>query len=330
MARQTREGRRISDGLLDELLAGQDPSEVFRDGSLIDDLKKAVAERALDAEMEAHLGHEAEQVSGNHRNGHNRKRVLTEDGALDLEVPRDRQGRFEPQLVEKYARRLPGFDDKVISMYARGMTTREIRAHIAELYGLTVSAELISKVTDAVLDEVAEWQSRPLEEVYAIVYFDAVRVKIRDEGLVRNKAVYLAIGVSCAGRKEVLGLWIEQTEGAKFWLSVMNELKTRGVGDVLIAVVDGLKGFPDAIEAVFPQATVQTCLVHLIRRSLAYVSYKERRALAAALKTIYRAPTEAAAQTALEALEAGAWGQKYPAIMRSWRSAWEHVVVNDN
>ena len=168
---------------------------------------------------------------------------------MDLEVPRDRQGRFEPQLVEKYARRLPGFDDKVISMYARGMTTREIRAHIAELYGLTVSAELISKVTDAVLDEVAEWQSRPLEEVYAIVYFDAVRVKIRDEGLVRNKAVYLAIGVSCAGRKEVLGLWIEQTEGAKFWLSVMNELKTRGVGDVLIAVVDGLKGFPDAIEA---------------------------------------------------------------------------------
>ena len=326
MARQTREGRRISDELLDELLAGQDPSEVFRDGSLIDDLKKAVAERALDAEMEAHLGHEAEQVSGNHRNGHNRKRVLTEDGALDLEVPRDRQGRFEPQLVEKYARRLPGFDDKVISMYARGMTTREIRAHIAERYGLTVSAELISKVTDAVLDEVAEWQSRPLEEVYAIVYFDAVRVKIRDEGLVRNKAVYLAIGVSCAGRKEVLGLWIEQTEGAKFWLSVMNELKTRGVGDVLIAVVDGLKGFPDAIEAVFPQATVQTCLVHLIRRSLAYVSYKERRALAAALKTIYRAPTEAAAQTALEALEAGAWGQKYPAIMRSWRSAWEHVV----
>ena len=180
-----------------------------------------------------------------------------------------------------------------------GGAPREIRAHVAELYGVRVSAELVSKVTDAVMDEVAEWQSRPLEEVYAIVYFDAVGVKIRDEGLVRNKAVYLAIGVSCAGRKEVLGLWIEQTEGAKFWLSVMNELKTRGVGDVLIAVVDGLKGFPDAVEAVFPQATVQTCLVHLIRRSLAYVSYKERRALAAALKTIYRAPTEAAAQGAL-------------------------------
>ena len=324
MARETREGGRISEALLDELLAGQDPAEVFRDGSLIDDLKKAVAERALDAEMDAHL--ESGQEAENRRNGHNRKRVLTDDGALDLEVPRDRAGRFEPQLVEKYARRLPGFDEKVISMYARGMTTREIRGHVAELYGVTVSAELISKVTDAVLDEVAEWQSRPLDEVYAIVYFDAVRVKIRDEGLVRNKAVYLAIGVTCAGRKEVLGLWIEQTEGAKFWLSVMNELKVRGVADVLIAVVDGLKGFPDAIEAVFPEAAVQTCIVHLIRRSLAYASYKERRPLAAALKAIYRAPTEAAAAEALDAFEAGPWGEKYPMIVRSWRTAWAQVV----
>lgn len=324
MARETREGGRISAALLDELLAGQDPAEVFRDGSLIDDLKKAVAERALDAEMDAHL--ESGQEAENRRNGHNRKRVLTDDGALDLEVPRDRAGRFEPQLVEKYARRLPGFDEKVISMYARGMTTREIRGHVAELYGVTVSAELISKVTDAVLDEVAEWQSRPLEEVYAIVYFDAVRVKIRDEGLVRNKAVYLAIGVTCTGRKEVLGLWIEQTEGAKFWLSVMNELKARGVADVLIAVVDGLKGFPDAIEAVFPEAAVQTCIVHLIRRSLAYASYKERRPLAAALKAIYRAPTEAAAAEALDAFEAGPWGEKYPMIVRSWRTAWAQVV----
>ena len=322
MARQTQEGRRFRDELLDELLAGAEPAEVFRDGGLIDELKKAVAERALDAEMDAHLDREPERSSGNHRNGHNRKRVLTDEGALELAVPRDRQGRFEPQLVEKYCRRLPGFDDKVISMYARGMTTREIRGHIEELYGVTVSAELISKVTDAVLEEVAEWQSRPLEEVYAVVYFDAVRVKIRDEGLVRNKAVYLAIGVSCAGRKEVLGMWIEQTEGAKFWLSVMNELKTRGVADVLIAVVDGLKGFPEAIEAVFAQATVQSCIVHLIRRSLAYASYKERRPLAAALKTIYRAPTQAAAEAALD----GPWGQKYPAIVRSWRSAWEHVV----
>ncbi|MYA41952.1 MAG: IS256 family transposase [Gemmatimonadetes bacterium] len=326
MARERREGRRISDALLDELLAGEDPAEVFREGTLIADLKKAVAERALDAEMDAHLEGASERELGNHRNGHNRKRVLTDDGAFELAVPRDRAGRFEPQLVERYCRRLPGFDDKVISMYARGMTTREIRGHVTELYGVTVSAELISKVTDAVLDEVAEWRSRPLEEVYAIVYFDAVRVKIRDEGLVRNKAVYLAIGVTCSGRKEVLGLWIAQTEGAKFWLSVMNELKARGVMDVLIAVVDGLRGFPDAIEAVFPQATVQTCIMHLIRRSLAYASYRERRPLAAALKTVYRAPTEAAAETALAALEAGPWGKKYPAIARSWRSAWEHVV----
>ena len=312
MARQTQEGRRFREELLDELLAGADPAEVFRDGGLIEDLKKAVAERALDAEMDAHLDREPERSSGNHRNGHNRKRVLTDEGSVELAVPRDRQGRFEPQLVEKYCRRLPGFDDKVISMYARGMTTREIRGHIEELYGVTVSAELISKVTDAVLEEVREWQSRPLEEVYAIVYFDAVRVKIRDEGLVRNKAVYLAIGVRCSGHKEVLGLWIEQTEGAKFWLSVMNELKARGVADVLIAVVDGLKGFPEAIEAAFPQATVQSCIVHLIRRSLAYASYKERRALAAALKTIYRAPTQGAAEAALDALEAGPWGEKYP------------------
>ncbi len=284
MARRTREVRRFRDELLDELLAGADPAQVFADGGLLDDLKKAVAERALDAEMDAHL--EGEGSRGNHRNGHNRKRVLTDEGALDLEIPRDRAGRFEPQLVEKYCRRLPGFDDKVISMYARGMTTREIRGHLEELYGVSVSAELVSKVTDAVLEEVSEWQSRPLEQVCAIVYFDAVRVKIRDEGLVRNKAVYLAVGVSCAGRREVLGLWIEQTEGAKFWLSVMNELKARGVADVLIAVVDGLKGFP---EAVYPEATAPTCIVRLIRRSPAYASYQERRELAAALKTVYQA-----------------------------------------
>ena len=257
---------RISDELLDELLGGEDPAEAFRNGDLLTELRKAVAERALDAEMQAHLEDEHEAGSGNHRNGHNRKRVLTDGGAMDVAVPRDREGRFEPQLIEKYYRRLPGFDDKVISMYARGMTTREIRSHIEELYGLSVSRELISKVTDAVHEEIRDWQSRPLEETYAIVYFDAVRVKIRDEGLVRNKAVYLAIGISCAGRKEVLGLWIEQTEGAKFWLSVINELKARGVADVLIAVVDGLKGFPEAIEAVYPEAVVQTCIVGLLKK----------------------------------------------------------------
>ena len=337
MAKETRERRRISEALLDEPLAGEDPAQVFRDGGLIDDLKKAVAERALDAEMDAHL--EQEQEPDNRRNGHNRKRVLTDDSALELEVPRDRGGRFEPRLVEKYSRRLPGFDDKVISMYARGMTTREIRGHVEEMYGVSVSAELISKVTAAVLDEVAEWQSRPLEEVYAIVYFDAVRVnacpseQVRDEGLVRNKAasllaLYLAIGVTRTGRKEVLGLWIEQTEGAKFWLSVMNELKVRGVADVLIADVDvvhawiGLKGFPDALEAVFPEATVQTCVVHLIPRSLAYASYKERKPLTAALKTIYRAADGGRRGEALDAFEAGSWGEKYPMIVRSWRTSW--------
>ena len=318
--------RQISDEVLDELLAGQDPAEVFRSGTLVDDLKKAVAERALDAEMEAHLEREGEQDAGNHRNGHNRKRVLTDSGAMDLEIPRDRNGRFEPQLVERYARRLPGFDEKVISMYARGMTTREIQGHVRELYGLSVSPELVSKVTDAVHEEIREWQSRPLEDVYAVVYFDAIRAKVRDEDLVRNKAVYLGIGVTCAGRKEVLGLWIEQTEGARFWFAVMNELKARGLRDVLIADVDGLKGFPEAIESVYPEATVQTCIVHMIRHSLAHASWKERKSLAAALKAIYQAPTEAAAAAALDGFEACHWGQKYPGIVRSWRSAWDRVV----
>ena len=323
MAKQT---TRISEELLDELLAGEDPVEAFHNGELLGELRKAVAERALGAEMDLHLDEERASGSRNHCNGHNRKRVLTDRGSMDVAVPRDRQGRFEPRLIEKYGRRLPGFDDKVMAMYARGMTTREIRGHLEELYGLSVSAELISKVTDAVHEEIWQWQSRPLEEVYAIVYFDAVRVKMRDEGLVRNKAGYLAIGVTCAGRKEILGLWIEQTEGAKFWLSVMNELRSRGVADVLIAVVDGLKGFPEAIEAVFPDAAVQTCIVHLLRNALAHGSWKERKALPAALKPIYQAPTQAAAGAALDEFEAGPWGKKYPGIARSWRAQWERII----
>ena len=322
----TKHTARISDELLDELLGGEDPREAFHNGDLLEDLKQAVAERALNTEMEAHLAGKRGREAGNHRNGHNHKRVLTDSGEMAVAVPRDRQGRFEPQWIEKYVRRLPGFDEKVISMYARGLTTREIRAQVADLYGVRVSAELVSKVTDAVHEEVRAWQGRPLEPVYAIVYLDAVQVKIRDEGVVRNKAVYLAIGVSCQGRKEVLGLWIEQTEGAKFWLGVMNELKTRGLQDVLIVVVDGLKGFPEAIEAVYPQATVQTCIVHLIRYSLAHASWKERRSLAAALRALYRAPTAASAEAELEGFEAGAWGQKYPAIGRSWRSRWEQII----
>ena len=317
---------RISGELLDELLAGEDPREAFQSGELFAELQKSLAERALRAEMEVHLSSEGEAGSGNHRNGHNRKRVLTGTGSVELAVPRDREGRFEPQLIEKWARRLPGFDEKVISLYARGMTTREIRAHVEELYGVTVSRELISKVTDEVHEELREWRSRPLEAVYPIVYFDALRVKIREEGLVQNKAVHLAIGVTALGRKEILGMWTAANEGAKFWLGVMNELKARGVRDVLIVVVDGLKGFPEAIEAAFPEATVQTCVVHLIRYSLAHASWKERKELASALRPIYRADTLEEAEEALDAFEAGAWGRKFPAIVRSWRRNWEQVI----
>jgi putative transposase len=240
-------------------------------------------------------------------------------------VPRDRQASFEPQLIAKYRRRFPDFDDKVVSLYARGMTTREIQGHLRELYGIEVSPDLISVVTDAVLEQVAEWQNRPLDALYALVFFDALRVKIRDEGTVRNKAVYLALGVRPDGTKEILGLWIEQTEGAKFWLRVMNELRNRGVADMLIAIVDGLKGFPEAISAVFPEAQIQTCIVHLIRHSLAFASWKERRDVAAALKPIYRAANAEIAREQLEGFAAGHWGKRYPAIAPAWRRQWEQV-----
>jgi putative transposase len=285
-----------------------------------------LAERALNAEMDHHLDGEAAEGRSNSRNGYGRKTLLTETGKLPIAVPRDRLSTFEPQLIAKYRRRLPGFDDKIVSMYARGMTVREIEGHLAELYGIDVSPDLISAVTDAILDEIAEWQNRPLEAVYPLVFFDALRVKVRDEGTVRNKAVYLALGVRADGRKEILGLWIEQTEGAKFWLRVMTELKNRGVEDVLIAVVDGLKGFPDAITAVFPQAQVQTCIVHLIRNSLEFVSYKDRKAVAAALKEIYRAKDADAGAAALDAFAKGEWGLRYPAITMSWRRHWPAVI----
>ena len=255
----------ISDGLLDQLLAGADPKTAFAKDGLLDELKKAFAERALNAEIDHHLDNGEDDGRPNSRNGYGRKSVLTETGKIELEVPRDRLSTFDPQLIAKYQRRFPGFDEKIVSMYARGMSTREIQGHLRDLYGVDVSADLVSAVTDAVLDEIAEWQNRPLERLYALVFFDAIRVKVRDEGMVRNKAVYVALGVRPDGTKEILGLWIEQTEGAKFWLRVMNELKNRGVEDVLIAVVDGLKGFPEAITAVFPQTQVQTCIVHLIR-----------------------------------------------------------------
>ena len=312
----------IPDQLLDQLLAGADPRTAFDPNGLLDGLKKALAERVLNAEMDHHLANQP----GNSRNGYGAKTVLTDTGRIDLAIPRDRQASFDPQLIAKYQRRFPGFDEKIVSMYARGMSTREITGHLRDLYGIDVSPDLISAVTDAVLEEVAAWQARPLEPVYPLVFFDALRVKIRDEALVRNKAVHVALGVRADGTKEVLGLWLEQNEGAKFWLRVMNELRNRGVEDVLLAVVDGLKGFPEAILAVFPDAQVQTCIVHLLRHSLDFVSFKDRKAVAVALKDIYRAIDATAAATALDDFEAGEWGRKYPAIVQSWRRAWSEVV----
>jgi putative transposase len=312
--------------LLDQLLAGSDPRAALSDGGLLDGLKKALAERALNAEMDHHPdgGEPDGRASG--RNGYGSKSVLTGTGKLDLQVPRDRLSTFDPQLIAQYRRRFPGFDDKIVSMYARGMSTREIQGHLRELYGLEVSPDLISAVTGAALDEVAEWQNRPLEPLYPLVFLDAFRVKVRDEGTVRNKAVYVALGVRPDGTKEVLGLWIEQTEGAKFWLRVMNELKDRGVEDILIAVVDGLKGFPEAIAAVFPRTQVQACIVHLIRTSLDYVSYKDRKAVAAALKEVYRARNAEAGRAALDAFDEGPWGRKYPVIAQTWRRHWTEVI----
>ena len=316
--------------ILDELLAGYErPEDLLGEEGLLRQLKKALLERALGAELSAHLGYEkgdsAGRGTGNSRNGYSSKTVLTDDGELELAIPRDRIGSFEPLIVPKGERRLDGFDDRIVSLYARGMTVREIQGHLQELYGVDVSPDLISRVTDAVLEEVRAWQTRPLDPLYPVVFFDALRVKIRDEGLVRNKAVYLALAITAEGDKEVLGLWIEQSEGAKFWLKVMNELKARGVGDILIAVVDGLTGFPDAIGAVFPQTTVQTCIVHLIRNSLAFVSWKDRKRVIPDIRAIYRAETVEAAMARLDEFEVK-WGAQYPAIAPSWRRAWEHVV----
>jgi len=314
------------DELLDQFLAGSDPRAALADGGLLDGLKKALAERVLNAELDHHLDGGEPDGRANGRNGYGAKTVLTGTGKLALQVPRDRLASFDPQLIAKYQRRFPGFDERIVSMYARGMSTREIQGHLRELYGIEVSPDLVSAVTDAVLDEVADWQNRPLEACYPLVFLDALRVKVRDEGTVRNKAVYVALGVRHDGTKEVLGLWIEQTEGAKFWLRVMNELKDRGVADILIAVVDGLKGFPEAIAAVFPKTQVQACVVHLIRNSLAFVSYKDRRAVAAALKEVYRARTAELGQAALGAFDEGPWGRRYPVIAQSWRRHWAEVI----
>jgi transposase-like protein len=320
------------DELIDQLLAqvqNKDAESVLGESGLAGQLKKQLAERMLAAELTHHLTTEARQEPAkprNHRNGSSKKTVITPSGELELAVPRDRLATFEPQLVAKHQRRLPGFDDHVISMYARGMSVREIQGHLLELYGLQVSPDLISTITDEVLAEVEQWQNRPLEAMYPIVYFDALRLKIRDEGTVKNKAVYLALGIRADGGKEVLGLWIEQTEGAKFWLKVFNELKNRGLDDILIAVVDGLRGFPDAIEAIYPQAQIQTCIVHLIRNSLNLASWKDRKPLADALKPIYQAAHAEAAQAALDAFAQGAWGVKFPTVAAMWQRQWEQVI----
>ena len=293
-------------------------------------LKQALVERMLGGELSHHLGYppggEKPDTAPNHRNGTSPKTVVTDDGPITLAVPRDRAGTFAPVLIPKHARRLAGFDDKVLALYARGLPTREIQKFLEEIYAIEVSPTLISEVTDAVMTEVAAWQARPLEPMYPVVFFDALRVKMRDENTVVSKAVYLALAILPDGSRDVLGIWIEQTEGAKFWLKVFTDLRARGCEDILIAVTDGLKGMPEALEAAYPATTLQTCLVHLIRRSLELVGWKDRKALARALRAIYTAPTAEAAAHALDAFAAGSWGQRFPTIVKSWRTAWTQVI----
>jgi putative transposase len=320
----------LPDGLIDQLLAGaRTPEEITGPEGLLSRLTKRLVERAMAAELTEHLGYEHRVAPpggvGNARNGMTPKTLHTEHGSVRIEQPRDRGGSFEPQIVRKHQRRFEGFDDKIVAMYARGMSVRDIQAHLRELYGVEVGHDLISRVTDAVLEDVREWQSRPLEDVYPILFLDALIVKVRDGGAVRNKACYVAIGVNLEGERDVLGLWFQSSEGAKFWLAVLNELKQRGVRDVLVCCVDGLKGFPEAIEAVFPHAWVQTCIVHLIRQSLRFVPDKHRRPVAADLKPIYTAVDADAAAEALAAFEAE-WGERYPMIGNTWRQTWEHVI----
>jgi len=314
--------------LIDQFVNGPMSAEAVNAASMA--FKKALIERALGAELTHHLGYAAGTdkplEAKNHRNGASGKTVLTEDGPLRIEVPRDRSGSFEPLLIPKHERRFTGFDDKIVAMYARGMTVREIQGFLAEQYGTEVSPELIRTVTDAVMSEVTAWQARALEPMYPVVFFDALRVKIREDAVVRNKAIYLALGVRPDGTRDILGLWIENTEGAKFWMKVFNDLKTRGVGDILIAVTDGLKGMAEALGAVFPATTLQTCIVHLIRNSLDYASWKDRKALAAAIKPVYTAPSAEGALAELHAFEEGPWGQKFPTVVAAWRRAWDKVI----
>jgi len=320
----------VSNELLDSLLADyKKPEDLIGEHGILKQLTKRLVERALEAEMAEHLGHSRNEPvanpAGNTRNGKSKKTLKGEFGELPIEIPRDRHGSFEPQIISKHQTRWTGFDDKILSLYARGMSVREIQGHLGEMYGTEVSPTLISTVTDAVIDDARAWQARPLDALYPIVYLDCIHVKVRDSGTVITKAVYLALGINLAGEKELLGIWIAKTEGAKFWLSVVTELKNRGVQDIFIACVDGLKGFPEAIEAVYPKTAVQLCIVHLVRYSLNYVSWKLRKAVAADLRAIYAAATAAEAEQRLQEFEEK-WGKDYPAIAKSWRSNWERVI----
>lgn len=323
-----------STDMLDELIKehlaqGKHPKELLAEGGLLKQLTKAIVERCLEGEMEDHLGYEKGERAGkggeNRRNGYSKKTLTTEQGDITLGIPRDRNADFEPQVVSKRQTRLEGFDDKILAMYARGMTVRDIQAQLKEIYGADVSPTLISNVTDGVLEEVRAWQSRPLDNLYPIVFFDALVVKVRENQRVINKAVYLALAVDTNGQKELLGIWISQNEGAKFWLGILTELKNRGVQDILIACVDGLTGLDDAIQTAFPKTWVQLCIVHMVRNSLKYVSWKDRKAMAADLKSIYRAATETEAATNLDAV-AAKWDHKYPTVSKSWREHWAKII----
>src|SRR6266852_1958361 len=316
--------------LLDELLKDyENPQDILREGGLLKELTKAVIERCLQAELDTHLGYakyaRKGNATGDTRNGQSQKTLKGEQGHVDIEVPRDRQGTFEPQLIKKGQTRMVGFDDKILALYARGMTTRDIQAQLQELYGVEVSPTLISNVTEAVMDEVRQWQTRPLEPIYPIIYVDCLVVKVRENQRVLNKALYLVLAVNLEGQKELLGMWIAQTEGAKFWLSVLTELQNRGVKDFFIACVDGLTGLPEAIETVYPQTRVQLCMVHLVRNSLKYVSYKHRKEVAADLKLVYGAATEVEAQVYLD-LFAEKWGRFYPSMSKLLRTHWSRVI----
>ena len=320
----------LPDEVLDELLAGaQGEQEIVGPGGLLSQLTKRLVERAMEVELTEHLGYELHLEppggAGNARNGSTPKTLITEQGPVQINSPRDRNGTFEPQIVQKRQRRFEGFDEKILALYSRGLSTRDIEAHLGEIYGVKVGRDLISKVTDAVMDDARAWQSRPLDDVYPVVFLDALVLKIRDGGSVQRRACYLALAINMDGEREVLGMWFQANEGAKFWMQVLTDLKQRGVQDILIACVDGLKGFPEAIEATFPLTTVQTCIVHLIRHSLKYVPRKQYEQVTKDLRPIYTAIDADGALVALEAFEEK-WGKQLPVIGQAWRSAWEHVT----